>query len=128
MPVKKVLTDREKKKIQKQLVDKPITEEDIYNDQKQKKWSLEDIQQVADEMRNNNPISELEEKIKTELFRNNKEERIIAMNENLPWHDINQKCKELVSRGIPLEGSEQISEDNYTQANGLCKIFSNPSQ
>ena len=109
-------------------MDKPITEEDIYNDQKQKKWSLEDIQQVADEMRAKNPINQLEEKIKTELFRNNKEERIIAMNENLPWHDINQKYKELVSRGIPLEGSEQISEDNYTQANGLCKIFSNPSQ
>ena len=79
-------------------------------------------------MRANNPISELEEKIKTDLFKNCKEERLIATDLNLPWHDINQKYKELVSRGIPLEGSEQISEDNYTQANGLCKSFSNPSQ
>ena len=41
-------------------MNKPITEEDIYNAQKDKKWQLEDIQQIADEMRANNPISELE--------------------------------------------------------------------
>ena len=53
-----------------------MTEEEIAQNTK---WQLEDIQQIAAEMRSNNPISEIEEKIKTDLFKNFKEERLIAL-------------------------------------------------
>ena len=67
---------------------------------------------------------DLVEIVKTRLFKERKEPIEIARIIEMPLCDIITIKNKETQKGKPLEGAIKISDDNETEAKGLCKVFS----